>query len=281
VLNAASKQSVQLGRLQETMQVPLYARAVESGKPRPILEDPKAVEMVAAIDWRFEDFGQRTRTAGCALRSALFDEWVKAFLSRHPDGTVVEIGAGLNTRFERLDNGSLHWFDLDLPDVVGVRRRFFSDSDRRKTLACSILDSDWLAAVRRSPGPYYFVAETVFVYLAEQQVKTALAQIAHAFPDASVAFDTITGRAVRHANRDHEKLSLDARFVWACQDPAEIERWRIGLRLVESLTLADIPAPLWSRLPRTMRGAFRVLSTLFPGVARSYRFNRFAVGSAG
>jgi O-methyltransferase involved in polyketide biosynthesis len=68
------------------------------------------------------------------------------FLSRHPQGTVVEIGAGLNTRFERLDNGAVHWFDLYLPDAVELRRRFLADSDRRKTLACSILDPDWVAA---------------------------------------------------------------------------------------------------------------------------------------
>ena len=271
-----SKQAVQLGRVQETMLVPLYCRAVETRRKRPILKDPKAVEMVASIDWDFQRFGQRWRTAGCAMRSAMFDEWVKVFLSRHPQGTVVEIGAGLNTRFERLDNGAVQWFDLDLPDVVELRRRFFADSDRRKTLACSILDSDWVAAVRQSPGPYCFVAETVFVYLTEQEVEAALAQIARNFPRAVVAFDTVTRRAIEHANKDHEGRKLAARLVWACEEPTEIERWQIGLRLVESLTMMDIPDSLWSRLPLLIRAAFCVLTKLLPGIAKTYRFNLFA-----
>jgi len=275
-----ARQSVKLAPAQETMLVPLYARAVETVRKRPLLSDPRAVEMVAAIDWDFERFGQRMRTAGCALRSAMFDEWVRRFVCRHPAGTVVEIGAGLNTRFERVDNGAVHWFDLDLPDVVEVRRRFFADGDRRTTLACSILDPAWAAAVSRSPGPHLFVAETVLVYLAEPDVRAALALVARRFPDAAVAFDTVSARAVAHANRDHESRKLAGRFAWACADPAEIERWDIGLRLVESLTLTDIPSALWSRLPLRMRAGFAVMSTLLPGIARAYRFNLFAGPSA-
>ena len=45
---------------------------------------------------------------------------------------MVELGTGLNTRFERTDNGSVHWIDLDLPDTIEHRRRFFADTERRR-----------------------------------------------------------------------------------------------------------------------------------------------------
>jgi O-methyltransferase involved in polyketide biosynthesis len=272
----ASRQSIQLGQVQETMLVPLYARAVETLRKHPILRDPKAVEMVESIDWDFRRFRQRWRLVGCTLRSAMFDEWVKAFLSRHPEGTVVEIGTGLNTRFERLDNGTVHWFDLDLPDAVELRRKFFTDSGRRVTLAGSILDSGWMAAVRLSPGPYCFVAETVFIYLTEQQVKAALAQIAGNFPSACIAFDTATLRAISRGNEDHARRKLEARFAWSCEDPREIERWKIGLRLVESRSPMDVPESLRSRLSLPMRAALRVLAELGPKVTKAYQLNLFA-----
>jgi O-methyltransferase involved in polyketide biosynthesis len=271
-----SRQSIQLGQVQESLLVPLYARAVDSLKKRPILNDSKALEMVQSIDWDFGRFNQRRRVVGCILRTAMFDEWVKDFLSRHPEGTVVEIGAGLNTRFERLDNGTLHWFDLDLPDAVELRRRFFIDSGRRVTLAGSIVDPAWIAAVRRSPGPYCFVAETVFVYLTEQEVKAALAQIAANFPGASIAFDTATLKAITRENEDHARRKLEAHFAWACEDPKEIERWKIGLRLVESRTLADVPDCLRSRLSVRMRAAIRILVKLFPVFTKVYQLNLFA-----
>ena len=270
------KTPVQLGPAQETLLIPLYARALESRRKRPILYDPRAVEMVDSIDWDFQRFGQRLRVFACTLRSAMFDVWVADFLRDHPDGTVVEIGAGLNTRFERLDNGRVRWFDLDLPDAAELRRKFFTDSERRTTLGASVLDSDWIETVCRGPGPYFFVAETVFVYLEERQVKAALSQIARKFPRASIAFDTSGRKAVESGNRDFVRRKMAARFRWTCGDPREIERWNIGLRLVESHTGLDVPEPLRPRLSLPVRAAFGVLRRLIPNLAEVWQFNLFA-----
>jgi len=272
----AAKQSIQLGTVQETLLVPLYARAVDSRRKRPVLNDRKAAEMVESIDWDFQRFNQRWRIAAATLRTAIFDVPVRDFLSRHPAGTVVEIGAGLNTRFERLDNGTVHWFDLDLPDSIELRRKFFTDSARRVTLAASVLDPGWIAAVRESPGPYCFVAEAVFIYLTEPEVKAALAQIAANFPRLSIAFDTATRKGIDHENQDHARRKLAARFAWACEDPREIERWNIGLRLVESRSMCDVPDSLRPRLSLTMRAAFRVFTKFLPKFANAYRLNLFA-----
>ncbi len=269
------RQSFQLGRVQETALVPLYARALESRRKRPILQDPKASEIVDSIDWNFHRFGQRWRVTGCVLRSAMFDVWVRDFLQRHPAGTVVEVGAGLNTRFERLDNGTVHWCDLELPDIVELRRKFFCDSDRRITIASSVLDPDWIETVRRRPGPYFFVAETVFVYLQEAQVKAALRQIAGCFPQLTIALDTVSRLGVAGANRDFVRRKMAARFAWACEDPTAIEEWNVGLRLLESRTVADVPDCLWPRLPLPLRANLRFFGRFFPKLMQFYRLSMF------
>ncbi|MGA2896663.1 MAG: class I SAM-dependent methyltransferase [Acidobacteriaceae bacterium] len=275
----AAKQSIQLGTVQETLLVPLYARAVDTRKKRPILNDRKAVEMVESIDWDFQRFNQRWRIAAATLRTAIFDVPVRDFLSRHPEGTVVEIGAGLNTRFERLDNGAVHWFDLDLPDSIELRKKFFTDTTRRTTLTASVLDTGWMDAVRQSPGPYFFVAEAVFIYLTEQQVRSALAQIAANFPNATIAFDSMPLISIRNGNKDHERQKFDARFTWACEDPIEIERWKIGLRLLDSRSMLDIPGPLRSRLSLPSRAVLRFLLKYRPQIANICRLNLFTVQS--
>ena len=258
------------------MLVPLYCRAVESRRKRPVLEDPMAVEMVESIDWDFQRFGQRRRVLGCALRSAMFDVWIQEFLRCNPEGTVVEIGAGLNTRFERLDNGRLHWFDLDLPDAVELRRRFFTDSDRRTTIAGSVLETGWIAAVRQSPGPYFLVAETVLVYLEEPQVKAALAQIAAGFPQLSIALDTVGRRAIHAGNKDFVRRKMAARFTWTCDDPSDIERWNIGLRLVQARPIVDVPDPLRARLSWPARTTFGLMQQFLPKLTRVYQLNLFS-----
>jgi len=240
------------------------------------VEDPKAVEIVDSIDWDFGRFGQWRRVVGCCLRTAFFDVWVREFLRRSPEGTVVEIGAGLNTRFERLDNGRVHWFDLDLRDMVELRHKFFRDSDRRTTLAASVLDSDWIAAVRRSPGPYLLVAETVFVYLQEAEVKAALRQIAAGLPQVTIALDTMGRRAVNTGNKDHARRKLTARFAWACEDPLAIQDWNIGLRRLESRTMADVPDCLWPRLPLLLRATLRFFGRFLPEQMKIYQLSVFA-----
>ncbi|GAA6615406.1 class I SAM-dependent methyltransferase [Scytonema sp. NUACC26] len=122
-----SKYKVNLGTVQETLFMTLWARGTEAGKPDPILKDTKSVEVMNQIDYDFSKLATATGSQiGICLRGQILDQWVQSFLKDNPDGIVVEIGAGLNTRFERVDNGSVRWFDLDLPDAIASARKLFS-----------------------------------------------------------------------------------------------------------------------------------------------------------
>ena len=176
------KHQVRLGAVQQTLFIPLAARAAETRRKHPVLRDPKAAEMLASIDYDAARYGRGTGGFVTILRTAIIDFWVRGFLTAHPAATVVELGTGLNTRFDRVDNGQVHWFDLDLPDTIELRRNFFADTGRRRMIAASILDEDWLPAVAQSQGPYFFVADGVLVYLPEDQVMATLTRIAARFP---------------------------------------------------------------------------------------------------
>ncbi|HWO61942.1 MAG TPA: class I SAM-dependent methyltransferase [Umezawaea sp.] len=202
----SDRRRIDLGPAQETLLIPLYGRAVETRKRRPLLSDPLSVEMVEAIDYDFAKFEGGPGLGGAVLRGLVFDHWTRGFLSRHPRGTVVEIGAGLNTRFERLDNGTCHWVDLDLPDTMALRRTFFTDTDRRSSIAASVVDDTWVDAVRERPGPYFFVAEAVLIYLAEADARTAVGHVHRHFPGSRLALDT-WGRWIIDNRRRHPVLS--------------------------------------------------------------------------
>ena len=65
------------------------------------------------------------------MRSLCIDETVRIFLEKYPQGTIVNIGCGLDTTFDRIDNGTVRWYDLDLPDVIELRRQFIGETERR------------------------------------------------------------------------------------------------------------------------------------------------------
>jgi O-methyltransferase involved in polyketide biosynthesis len=247
----ADKHQVQLGAVQETLFIPLAARARQSSRKRPALRDPKAAELVRSIAYDTAKYGRGAGGAITVLRTAIFDSWVRAFLARHPAGTVVEIGTGLNTRFERVDNGQVHWIDLDLPDTIELRGKFFADTDRRRMVAGSVLDEQWLDIAAQLPGPYFFVAEGVLVYLPEDQVTTALAGIAARFEEAMIALDTYPKSTYDRQHQLAARRDIPARWAWACDNPYSLER--LGLRVVESATVTRPPAALRRQLPARYR----------------------------
>ena len=93
-----------------------------------MLRDPVAVELVGRIDYPFaERFGTGRPAQWQALRVLAFDREVRRFLQRHPEGTVVALGEGLETQCRRVDNGRVRWIGVDLPETVEVRRRLLPD----------------------------------------------------------------------------------------------------------------------------------------------------------
>ena len=241
------KQQARLGAVQQTLFIPLAARAAETRRKHPVLRDPKAAEMLVSIDYDAAKYGRGAGGFVTVLRTAIFDFWVRMFLTAHPAATVVELGTGLNTRFERVDNGQVHWFDLDLPDTIELRGSFFADTGRRRMIAASVLDEDWLPAVAQSQGPYFFVADGVLVYLPEDQVMATLTRIAGRFPGSLIALDTYPKQTFDRQRRLAASKGFDARWAWSCDDPRALERF--GLEVRASATITRPPRAMRAQLP--------------------------------
>lgn len=210
-----------------TLLIPLCARAAETERTDPIVRDPKAIEILASLDY---DFGRLRRLwmnqVDVAVRTEIFDEATSRFLAEHPRATVVNLGAGLDGRFWRLDNGQLSWLDLDLPEVVSLRRKFFAESDRNRFIAKSILDFTWIDDVKRPAGePLLILVEGVLPYFEEAQVRQLFREIANRLPGAEVLFHSTSPLCVRHQRHSRVFRGFQARFRWGIRSGREIESW--------------------------------------------------------
>ena len=266
---------VDLGPVQETLLIPLLARARETENPRGLLRDPRAAAIVRSLDYDFAKWEGGRSLQGAMLRARMFDRYVESFLDANPRGTVVEIGCGLDTRFDRVDNGHLRWFDLDLPDTIALRRRFFDDGARRTMIAASVLETDWMAQVKATGGPWMFVAEAVLPYLDATDARRAIVGLAEHFSDAQIAFDTTGTRMVNNQHRHDamRHLPRESWFRWCCDDPLEIESWGAGVRLLASKTFLDADADLMDRVPLPLRLAARYAPFLLRRQTSQYRLN--------
>ena len=143
----------------ETMLQCFYARAMHSRNPKNKFRDTKAEELIDRIDYDFSNAKKDTAmSGGIVVRSVVFDELVSDFIRKNPDCTVVNIACGLDTRFYRMDNGKITWYNLDLPETIEVRDSIYQESGRVSTIACSVLDPAWADQVKVR-GKMLFIIE--------------------------------------------------------------------------------------------------------------------------
>jgi O-methyltransferase involved in polyketide biosynthesis len=134
-----------LSGVPETLLIPLYNRAMESQRTDAMMKDEKAVELVTKMPLDFSRVRQIPMTELLKVMRIMFtrefDRYARDFIDRNPGAVVVHIGCGLDSRFERVDNGSVEWYDLDLPEVIELRRKYLGDERGRYHLsACSVLE---------------------------------------------------------------------------------------------------------------------------------------------
>ena len=183
---------VDLEGVPETLLWNLYQRATEARREHPVLHDPRAVELVEAIDYPFtERFGTGKLGQWQALRAATFDREVRRFLGVHPGGTVVALGEGLETQFWRVDNGSVRWLTVDLPETVAVRERLLGPAGgRRAVFAGSALDPAWMDAVDATKG-VLVTAQGLLMYLQPDEVHDLVRTMASRFPGSCLVLDGV------------------------------------------------------------------------------------------
>jgi O-methyltransferase involved in polyketide biosynthesis len=242
----AEKVLQSLGGVSKTLLITLYARARESQRPDAMLKDDQAVEMVSQIDCDFS----RLRLQGhdevaVILRMKKFDSLVSTFLSRNPQAVIVHIGCGLDTRFDRVDNGNVEWFDLDMSEVIELRHRLIGGEDHRyHTLAVSVFETGWLEEVSRlKPRPFMFLAEGVFPYFEEAQVKFLFLKLLDLFPGAELVCDAHTPFVIRMDNLQLALTKVSARLQWGLKHGKDVENWGEGIKLLEEWFYFDDPEP--------------------------------------
>jgi len=253
-----------LDGVSETLLMTLYVRARESQRPNAMIHDDKAVAMVNQIDCDFSRLRmQRHDEIAVIMRMNKFDSHVRDFLLRNPDAVVVHIGCGLDTRFERVDNTRVEWFDLDMPDVMTLRQKLIrSESSRYHTLATSVFEDGWLEEVSRfKPRPFMFVAEGVLPYFEEVQVKSLFLKLREQFPGCELVCDAHTSFVIWADNLHLAYAKVKARLHWSIKDGKDVESWAEGIRLLDEWNYYDddesqLKAFRWVRLiPRLAKSS--------------------------
>jgi O-methyltransferase involved in polyketide biosynthesis len=252
----------------ETLLITLYAKALDYRSRHPILDDEKADQLVNSIDYDFE----RLRSFGngnvMVLRARQLDEWVREFVVSNLNAIVLNIGCGLDSRVSRINPPSgVSWFDLDYPEVIELRRNFYSDREGYQMLESSVTQPEWLERVPKN-RPVMVIADGVFEYLTEDEVKTLLNRLTDNFPHGQIVFDVMSSYAIRSGNSDL-KRKTGAELKWAVDDIRKVDA--LDSRLKRTATLSVFGSKYLPLRYRLIYGA----SYLFPNLRNIMRLVRY------
>lgn len=201
-----------LGDVQETALIPLVIRANETKREKARICDLKAVEIINSLAADTAKLDQFFSHEGVVARTILFDETVKKLVQKYPDAVCINIGCGLDDRFTRVDNGKIQWFNVDLPDSIVMRKKFFRETDREHMLAADILRADWTESIP-SGRIVIVIAEGLLMYFSKEQVKTVLNSITNSFDRGFLLAELMHPKMMNEKKHDTVK-NTNAKFGW-------------------------------------------------------------------
>lgn len=259
----------------ETLLIPLYGKAMENKKEKPILADHKAVEIVDKIDYNFKSLKipEKTNVMMC-IRAKLMDDFVKGFLASGIENAAFHLGCGLDSRYNRIENSDVDWYDVDFKEVIEIRRQFYQETDHYHLIASSVTEPQWIEKLPIDKQRYIVIAEGLFMYLKEDEIKTLISRLKDRLGSYTLIFDAFSVLTAKNT-RNHPSLKkTGAKINWGIDDPIELTKWGLEMQFVEEQYFTSNKEI--DNLDFGTRTIFRI-ANLFPAAKKAHRILTFQI----
>lgn len=253
-----------LSAVAETGLLTFYCHVVESQRQDPILKDDKALEIARRLNPVITNSPnsllrnlakgkvKKELVVHINLRAKKYDEYARAFMQSHPDGVIVNIGCGMDSRFQRIDDGKVVFFDLDLLEMIEFKKQFYQETNRYHLIGASVFDYSWMDQVAKlGKRPMLFVAEGVFMYLEGDKVKDLVLKLQSRFPGSELVAEVVTELFTRKpwdrlvAEKMGKQLGVGkkAAFRFGLRNSREMETWHAGIEYLDDWSYFDTRHP--------------------------------------
>ncbi len=210
----------------KTLYIPLYGKAFVSKKGI-ILSDKKAEEI-----WEKEKFplGGKSKSKWLAyfmgMRAAVIDNWLFEKLLKNSKSLVLHVGCGLDSRIERVKAPFGNWFDVDFPDVIEVRKEYYSEKENYKMIGASASETEWISALPDSEN-VVVVLEGISMYLSEEIIEKLFSALSEKFLKVEIIMDVYTKKAVKASRIKNPIQDVGALPSFGFDDPLIFETEKV------------------------------------------------------
>ncbi|MDM9380364.1 class I SAM-dependent methyltransferase [Chlorogloeopsis sp. ULAP01] len=227
-----------------TLLIPLRARAEEHVRADALFRDPQAWDWFQSLLWDAElETWYDWRYQVCiSVRTKLLDNIAAQHIAIHPNSLVIELGAGLSSRYYRVGAGKTQWIELDLPEVIDIRLSIDSQTSEHRFLATSVLDQTWMNEIPAiEPENILFIAEGLFYYFEKSEVKQLVERLREKFADAKLALD-VGGIVFKQLNA-YKAANVGAPMKWFVEDERDVAA--LGLSVEKVFPLLNSYPERW------------------------------------
>jgi O-methyltransferase involved in polyketide biosynthesis len=274
---------------QETLFMPVYCRAEDAKREKPILGDKFVLGLLDRIDYDCAKLGVRPEeVAHILMRARCIDMWTADFLARHAGKpvTVLHLACGLDSRAHRIlaarGPGAAHvrWVDVDLPDVVNLRRKVLdtlptdgASNCEYVLLAGSATDEACVAAVPND-RPTLVIFEGLSMYLKPEEGTALLQTLVARFPaGGEIVFDALSKVVMKVQRWIPFVRKTGATFHWGIDDPARLVELDPRLKLRDNLVGAQMVEMTGvEQRPGVMTALILAVIPAFRNMSRLLRF---------
>jgi len=262
-----------LNSVSETALITLRARVIESQKEKAVIKDDVGAECLRRLQKLLPRETQdrilkkklpSTLTRHLALRARKYDEYARTFIQGHPNGMVVSLGCGFDTRYWRLFEKPWNYVEVDLPEVIEVKKQVLGDIARYLMIGCSVTDEKWIQKILPiQRDNVLFIAEGLFMYLPRDEVIRIFNRLSASFTKSQIAVEVVSESFTRGIGKRLLKSKMqrsfgmreDASFSFGIKDAREIETYGNNIRVVEEWSYFEDPdiEPKFFRLFRNFR----------------------------
>lgn len=211
-----------MNSVNKTMYIPLYGKAFVSKKGL-FLDDKKAEEI-----WEAEGFPLKGKSKSkwlayyMGVRSAVFDDWLKEQLAESSDAVVLHIGCGMDSRIERVGDVKHLWYDVDFPDVIAEREKYYSERENYKMISADIRDLSWLDSISGSKHAIV-VMEGVSMYLSNDELFSFAKGLCSHFKNVSMLMDCYSVLAAKMSRYKNPINDVGVTRVYGIDDPCIVQ----------------------------------------------------------
>ncbi len=211
-----------MNNVNKTLYIPLYGKAFVSRKGI-ILQDKKAEEI-----WDAEGFVLKGKSKSkwlayyMGMRSAVFDQWLRQQMEQYQEAAVVHIGCGMDSRIERVGTGEHQWYDVDFPDVMRERLRFYQESEQYHMVGADVRDRMWIDKLPLVSDAIV-VLEGVSMYFAPEELKQLLQDITRKYSRVHILMDCYTCFAAKASKYKNPINDVGVTLVYGVDEPKALE----------------------------------------------------------